>query len=188
MATKASLSRLVSSLKLRDTDEAVKSNSDAGKMKVGAREMEIDDKAPFFGKESVGSYLRIGTFFSDISGCPASRARAYGTVKNVSRFKLRNLRAYVAIGSVRSGDMNGQVQTMDPSDLVPGEESEVFVFLSCDWVEKLSQKFRLKDQGIVVFIVDVAGRTEDVAKPDGSNPFETPAAKPPAVRSPAKKP
>lgn len=188
LPTKVTLASMAKQMKLRDADEAVATNSGAGKMKVGTREMEVDDKAPFFGKESVGPYLKVGTFVSDISGCPASRARAYGTVKNISKFKLRNLRAYVAIGSVKSGDMNGQVQTMDPSDLVPGEESEVLVYLSCDWVEKLSQKFRLKDQGIVVFIVDVAGSAEDVAKPDGSNPFETPAAKAPAGRSPAKRP
>jgi len=187
LPTKPSLARMAGEMKLRHADEAVKKNEGAGKMKVGAKEMDVDDKAPFFGKDSIAQYVSLGSFVADISGCPSTRARAYGTVKNISRLKLRNLKAYVAIGSLRSGDMNGQVQTMDPSDLVPGGESEIFVYLSCDWVEKLSQKYRLKDQGIVVFIADVAGRTEEVARPDGSNPFDPPAKAPPA-KMPVKKP
>ena len=143
-------------------------------MKLGGREVSLDDSVPFFGKESVAQHLKLSTFYADATGCPSQRARAYGSVKNISRMKLRGLKALVLIGSIRSGDYNGQVQTMDPSDLVPGEESEIFLWLSCDWAGQAST-FRTKNDAVLVMIADVAGRTEEVSKPDGSNPFETPA-------------
>ena len=64
---------------------------------------------------------------------------------------------------------------MDPSDLVPGEESEILLWLSCDWArEVLGVPHAERD--VLVVIADVSGRTEEVARPDGTNPFETPAA------------
>lgn len=174
--TKASLSGFAKQTSLRDADAAVKRNQTlSGKMKIGGREVSLDDSEPFFGKESVAQYLQLSAFHADAAGCPAQRARAYGSVKNVSRLKLRGLRALVLIGSLKSGDYNGQVQSMDPSDLVPGEESEIFLWLSCDWAGK-SSAFRTRNDAVLVLIADVAGRTEEVARPDGSNPFETPAA------------
>lgn len=173
--TRASLSGLAKRTTLRDADAAVKQNQTlSGKLRVGGREIALDETAPFFGKESVARYLSLSAFTADTSGCPAQRARAYGTVKNVSRMKLRGLKALVLIGSLRSGDHNGQVQTMDPADLVPGEESEIFLWLSCDWAGQGST-FRTPNDAVLVLIADVGGRTEEVARPDGSNPFETPA-------------
>ena len=173
--TKALLSSIAKQTSLRDADAAVKSNQTlSGKMKIGDREIALDDSAPFFGKESVAQYLHLSTFYADAAGCPAQRARAYGSVKNISRVKLRGLKALVLIGSLKSGDYNGQVQSMGPSDLVPGEESEIFLWLSCDWAGK-SSAFRTRNDAVLVLIADVAGRTEEVARPDGSNPFETPA-------------
>ena len=186
--TKPSLSGFAKQTKLRDADEAVKQNQTlSGKMKMGGREVSLDESAPFFGKESVAAYVRLGTFVADTSGCPLSRARAYGTVKNISRFKLRNLRALVVIGSLRSGSANGQVQTMDPSDLVPGEESEIFLWLSCDWAGRSTGSYQVRNDTVVVALPDVAGRTEEVAKPDGTNPFEapSPSKSPSTARTPA---
>lgn len=174
--TRQSLSGLAKQTTLRDADAAVKQNQTlSGKMKIGGREVSLDDSAPFFGKESVAQYLKLSTFLADTTGCPGARARVYGSVKNVSRVKLRGLKALVVIGSLRSGDHNGQVQSMDPSDLVPGEESEIFLWLSCDWALKASPMYRMRNENVVVVLADVAGRTEEVTRPDGTSPFETPA-------------
>ncbi len=171
--TRASLSGFAKQTTLRDADAVVKQNQLSGKMKLGGREVALDDSVPFFGKESVAQHLKLSTFYADAGGCPTQRARAYGSVKNISRMKLRGLKALVLIGSLRSGDTNGQVQTMDPSDLTPGEESEIFLWLSCDWAGQ-SSTFRTRNDAVLVMIADVAGRTEEVARPDGSSPFETP--------------
>lgn len=182
LPTRPSLSRFAQQTSLRDADAAVTRNQTlSGKMKIGGREMSLDDSAPFFGKESVAQHLKISTFLADTSGCPSSRARAYGSVKNVSRLKLRGLKALVVIGSLRSGDYNGQVQTMDPSDLVPGEESEILLWLSCDWAERATSAYRLRNESVLVLLADVAGRTEEVARPGATNPFETPASAKPAA-------
>lgn len=175
--TRQSLSGLAKQSSLRDADAAVKQNQTfSGKMKIGGREVSLDDTAPFFGKESVAQYLKLSRFLADTTGCPGTRARAYGTVKNISRLKLRGLKALVVIGSLKTGDTNGQVQSMDPSDLVPGEESEIFLWLSCDWAQKATSATRMRDENVLVLLADVAGHTEEVARPDGTSPFETPAS------------
>ncbi|MFI5119823.1 MAG: hypothetical protein ACHQM4_05385 [Thermoanaerobaculia bacterium] len=185
--TRQSLSGLAKQTPLRDADAAVKQNQTlSGKMKIGGREVSLDDSAPFFGKESVAQYLKLSTFLADTTGCPGTRALAYGTVKNVSRVKLRGLKALVVIGSLRSGDYNGQVQSMDPSDLVPGEESQIMLWLSCDWALKAASTYLMRNETVVVILGDIAGRTEEVARPDGTNPFETPASA--RAASPARKP
>jgi hypothetical protein len=187
LPTRQSLSGLAQQTSLRDADAAVTLNQTlSGKMKIGAREVSLDAAAPFFGKESVAEHLKISAFVADTTGCPGTRARVYGSVKNISRVKLRGLKALVVIGSTRTGDYNGQVQSMDPSDLVPGEESEIFLWLSCDWAQRAASLYRARNQSVVVGLADVAGRIEEVARPDGSNPFETPAAMktPGPVRTP----
>jgi len=184
--TKQTLSGIAKQMSLRDMDAAVKQNQLSGKIKVGGREISLDDTAPFFGKESVAQYLRLSTFVADTSGCPGTRARAYGSVKNISRFKLRNLRALVVIGSLKTGDMNGQVQTMDPADLVPGEEAEIYLSLSCDWAGRSSGTYLGRNDSLVALLPDVAGRVEEVEKPDGTNPFlpaKTPASAKPGGAS-----
>jgi hypothetical protein len=184
--TRSSLTGLARQTSLQDADAFVKRNQTlSGKMKIGAREIALDEAAPFFGKDSVAQYLNLSAFYADASGCPGTRARAYGSVKNVSRMKLRGLKALVLIGSLKTGDYNGQIQSMDPSDLTPGEESEIFLWLSCDWAGKASP-YRSRSELVLVVIEDVAGRTEEVARPDGSSPFETPAPTkaPTPVRTP----
>lgn len=185
-----SLRNLAKETTLRDADEAVQRNQAlSGKMKVGGREVSLDRSAPFFGSDSVAQYLRLSAFHADVSGCPAQRARAYGSVKNISKLKLRGLKALVVIGSLRSGDANGQVQTMDPSDLVPGEEAEIMLWLSCDWAGKAAARYQYEGETVLVVLGDIAGRTEEVARPDGTNPFEksepTKAASPPKNPTPA---
>lgn len=185
--TKASLSTLAKGRNLLEADEAVQRNQTlSGKMKVGDKEYTLGGS--FFGKESVARHLRLGTFVADTSGCPVTRARAYGTVKNVSTVKLRRLRALVVVGSLGSGDYNGQVQSMDPSDLVPGEEAEIHLWLSCDWTTRTSNQLRAyrSTQEIVVVLPDIAGVVEEMTRPDGSNPFETPT--PAKVSAPARTP
>ncbi len=185
--TRASLQGYAKQTSLRDAEAAVKQNQTlSGKMKIGDREISLDDSAPFFGDQSVARYLRLSTFLADTSGCPGTRARAYGSVKNISRMNLRGLKALVLIGSLRSGDYNGQVQTMDPSDLVPGEEAEIFLWLSCDWALRAKSAYRGGRDNVLVVLGDVAGHADEVARPDGSSPFETPApAKPtPPARTP----
>jgi len=185
--TRQSLSGLAKQTTLRDADAAVKQNETlSGKLKIGSREVSLDDSAPFFGKESVAQYLTLSTFLADTTGCPGARARVYGSVKNVSRLKLRGLKALVVIGSLRSGDHNGQVQSMDPSDLVPGEESEIFLWLSCDWAQRATSTYLMRNENVLVVLADVGGRTEEVARPDGTNPFETPA--PAKTAAPARTP
>lgn len=179
-----SLSNLAKQTSLRDADALVKQNQTLfGKLKVGGREVSLDETAPFFGKESVARHLKLSAFLADTTGCPGTRARVYGSVKNISQVKLRGLRALVVTGSLRSGEHNGQVQSMDPSDLVPGEESEIFLWLSCDWAQKAVSANRVRYEKVVVMLADVAGRTEDVARPDGTNPFGTPASAPTAARA-----
>ncbi len=183
-----SLAGLVKKTTLLDAEEAARrSEARSGKMKIAGREISLDDSAPFFGKESVAQYLKLSSFVADATGCPATRARAYGSVKNVSRLKLRGLRALVVIGSLRTGDLNGQVQSMDPSDLMPGEEAEIFLWLSCDWAGKFPSS---RNDSIVVLLPDVAGRTEEMARPDGTSPFEAPAQtkSAPAAKTPTPAP
>jgi hypothetical protein len=184
--SRPSLRKLAKDITLRDPDEAVQRNQSlSGKMKVGGREVAFDRSAPFFGSDSVARYLQLSSFHADVSGCPAQRARAYGSVKNISKVKLRGLKALVVIGSLKSGDANGQVQTMDPSDLVPGEEAEILLWLSCDWAGKAAARSPYEGETVLVVLGDVAGRTEEVARPDGTNPFEKPEAK---AASPPKTP
>ena len=171
-----SLSDLAKQTSLRDADAAVKQNQTlSGKMKIGGREVSFDNSAPFFGKESVAPYLKLNTFLLNTTGCPGSRALAYGSVMNLSRMKLGGLKALVVIGSPRSGDYNGQVQSMDPSNLGPGQESQIFLWLSCDWAQKATSASGAGNEGVVVMLADVAGRTEEVARTGGTSPLETAA-------------
>ena len=171
-----SLSGLAKQTSLRDAEAVVKQNQTfSGKMRFGGHEVSLDNSAPYFGSESVARYLSLSTFVADTAGCPTARARAYGSVKNISRMKLRDLKALVVIGSLRSGDTNGEVQSMDPSDLVPNEESEIFLWLSCDWAQKATSMYPTRNENVPVTLADVAGRAEEVARPDGTSPFETPA-------------
>lgn len=166
-----SLSGLAKQTSLRDADAVVKQNQTlSGKMKFGGHEVSLDNSAPYFGGESVAQYLKLGTFFADTTGCPGGRARAYGTVKNISRMKLRGLKALVVIGSVRSGDNNGEVQSMGPSELAAGEESEILIWLSCDWAQKATSAYPMRNENVPVMLGDVAGRTEAVmpSKPESS--------------------
>jgi hypothetical protein len=171
-----SLSGLAKETLVRDGEAAVKQNQTLfGKMKIGDREVSLDASEPFFGKESIARHLQLSAFVADATGCPGTRARVYGSVRNNSRVKLRGLKALIVIGSLNSGEHNGQVQSMDPSDLMPGEEAEIFLWLSCDWVRIATTTKGLRDENVLVVLADVAGRAEAFSRPDGTNPFEAPA-------------
>ncbi len=179
-ATPQVLSGIANKMQIRDAEGLVKRNEGSGKLKTASgKEIDFEGRK-FFGKESVAEYLELGTFLADTSTCPASRAVTYGVVKNISRVKLRDLKAYVVIGSLRTGQHNGQIQTMDPSNLMPGEEAKIFLYLSCDFAARGSYSSR-GDNSIVVLLADVSGRAEDLEKPSGTLPFD--AAPGPNVRS-----
>jgi hypothetical protein len=185
--TRQSLSGFAKQTTLRDADAAVKQNQAfSGKMKIGGREVSLDNSAPYFGKESVAQFLKLSAFLTDMTGCPGSRALAHGSAKNVSGIKLHGLKALVVIGSMRSGNYNGQVYSMDPSDLAPGEESEILLWLSCDWAQKAMSAYLVDNENAVVLLADVAGRTEEVAHPGGASPSGSPT--PARTASPARKP
>jgi hypothetical protein len=172
------LSGIANKMQIRDADGLVKMNEGSGKLKTASgREIAFEGRR-FFGKDSVAEYLELGTFLADTSTCPVSRAVTYGVVKNISRTKLRDLKAYVVIGSMRTGQQNGQIQTMDPSNLMPGEEAKIFLYLSCDFATGGGYR---SDNSIVVFIPDISGRTEALEKPSGMLPFDAGPA--PSVRS-----
>ena len=170
--TKATVSGYAKSTPLLDAESAVKKNQAySGKMKVGDREYVMDGSSGFFGQDSVARYLAIGKFIADTSGCPRTRAQAYGVVKNVSTLKLRSLRALVAVGSLSSGEVGAQIQSMNPSDLMPGEQAEIYLWLSCDFRSRPSSTPAPSYAGesFVVFLPDVAGRAEALEKPDESS-------------------
>lgn len=166
-----SLSGIANRMQVRDAEGLVKQNENSGKLKTASgKEIEVEGRN-FFGKESVAAYLELGTFVADTSTCPASRAAAYGVVKNISRVKLRDLKAYVVIGSLRTGQHNGQIQTMDPSYMMPGEQSKIFLYLSCDFATQ-GRTSTNGDRSIVVLLPDISGKAEDLEKPGGASPFD----------------
>lgn len=174
-----SLSGFAKQTSLRDADAAVQQNAAGGKLKTAnGKEIDVGGRN-FFGKESVAGYLTLGSFLADTSTCPTSRAVAYGVVKNISRLKLRDLKAYVVIGSLRTGQHNGQIQTMDPSYMMPGEESKIFLYLSCDFAGQGHDSAN-GDSSIVVLIPDISGKAEDLEKPGVASPFDAAA---PSIRS-----
>ena len=171
-----SLSGIANKMQVRDAEGLVKQNENSGKLKTASGKEFGFEGRNFFGKESVATYLELGTFLADTSTCPTSRAVAYGVVKNISRVKLRDLKAYVVIGSLNTGQHNGQIQTMDPSNLMPGEEARILLYLSCDFAQgRAGGSSRAADESVVVLLPDLGGKPEALARPDGSNPFETPA-------------
>jgi hypothetical protein len=89
--------------------------------------------------------------------------------------KLRDLRAYVVVGSRRTGQHNGQIQTMDPSNLMPGEAAKIFLYLSCDFAGRGGSYSGSSD--LVVLLPDVSGRTENLEKP-GTTPLFDAAERP----------
>jgi hypothetical protein len=171
--TKATVSGYAKSTPLLDAESAVRKNQYAGKMKVGDREYVMDGSTGFFGQDSVTRYLAIGKFVADTAGCPQSLAQAYGIVRNVSTLRLRSLRALVVVGSGRAGEVDGQVQSMSPSELMPGEQAEITLWLPCEFASRSSNAA----ETFAVLLSDVAGRTESFEKP-------APAVTPTPRRSP----
>jgi hypothetical protein len=186
------LSGIANKMLVRDAEGLVKQNENSGKLKTASGKEILFEGRNFFGKDSVASYLELGDFLANTSSCPTSRAVAYGVVKNISRMKLRELKAYVVIGSLRTGQNNGQIQTMDPSNLMPGEEAKIFLYLTCDFTTK-SGYYPRGDNSIVVFLPDVSGKAEELEKPGATSPFEAAAgpssrSSPPVPTAPTAKP
>ena len=168
------LSGIAKAMSVRDAEGLVKQNEGSGKLRTASgKEIAVEGRN-FFGEDSVAGFLELGTFLADTSTCPVSRAVAYGVVRNISRKKLRNLRAYVMIGSLRTGQNTGQIQTMDPSNLMPGEEAKIFLYLSCDFATRGGYSYR-GDNSIVVIIPDISGKAEELEKPSDALPFDAPA-------------
>lgn len=177
-ATPQVLAGIANKMQVRDTEAFVKQqNESSGKLKTSAgREIDFEGRN-YFGKQSVAASLALGEFLADTSTCPASRAVAYGVVKNISRAKLRDLRAYVVIGSLRTGQSNGNIQTMDPSNLMPGEEAKIFLYLSCDFATRGGYSYRdsYRDGSLIVVLADVSGKVEELERPGEASPFDAPA-------------
>jgi hypothetical protein len=85
--------------------------------------------------------------------------------------KLRDLKAYVVLGSFRTGQEKGQIQSMDPSSLMPGEQAKIVLGLSCDFATQGGCSCS-SDRSIVVTVPDVSGKVEDLEKSSRTSPFE----------------
>lgn len=143
--------------------------------KADGKALSLDSDAPFFGADSVAKHLKATRLASNLSGCPDQRALVYGSVRNVSRLKLRGLKAHVLVGDLSTGQKNEQIQTMEPENILPGEEAEIHLYISCSWAGTPGRNGRY-----VFLLDDVSGKAEELAKPDGTNPF---ADKPPAAKA-----
>jgi len=176
---KPSLSTIAKEKKLRSEEELMRLQEDRGTMKVGAsKSFAIDNDAPFFGKESVAEHLSIESLGAFVADCPYDRARVHAEIMNRSRLKIRNLRAAVLIGNIRTGAKNEQIQTTDPENILPGERASIDLYLSCDSLAhgpRGSRQWSSND--IIVLLRDVAGRAEPLARPDPSKPFTFPTPK-----------
>lgn len=150
-----------------DSDKAEARQKAEGTMtKKGDDKVVSVTDGPFFGADSVAKYLEATRLASNLNGCPGQRALVYGSVRNISKLKLRNLKARVLIGDPYTGKKNEQIQTMDPENILPGEEAEIHLYISCGWVS------HPEASGVYVFFLsDVSGKAEELAKPDGTNPF-----------------
>lgn len=134
---------------------------DVMKLKSG-KAANMDETRPFFGEKSVLDHLAIGTLVFSASGCPLQRAVFAGSVTNKSRKKLRDLRGLVLLGERFTNRSTERIESFDPPNLAPGEEAQIFVYVSCD---------SAKTNSFVAILRDVSGTAQDVEKPGRENPF-----------------
>lgn len=164
------LSALASTL---DIDGARGNTSgDTMKLKSG-KAVDMNDQGPFFGEKSVMDYLGIGALAFSAAGCPVERAVFAGSVTNRSKKKLRDLRALVLLAERGSNRTVERMESLDPPNLAPGEEAQLFLYVSCDSAGSGSSAAY---QSYVALLRDVSGTVEELEKPGKESPFApTPA-------------
>ena len=156
--------------KLSVDESRANAGGDTMKLKSG-KAADMNANGPYFGEKSVAQYLSIGELYFSSEGCPLQRAVFTGTVANSSKKKLRDLRALVLLFDQSTNRTIERMESVHPSNLGPGDEARIFLYLSCDDAHIGSTYLAL--------LRDVSGTAEDLARPGRENPFAQPT---PAVR------
>lgn len=134
---------------------------DTMKLKSG-KAVNMNDQGPFFGEKSVLDYLGIGAFAFSAAGCPYERAVVAGSIVNRSKKKLRDLRGLVVLLERGTNRTFERMESFDPPNLAPGEEAEIFLYISCD---------SARSSSFVGILRDISGTAEELEKPGKENPF-----------------
>lgn len=145
------------------------------KLKSG-KAANMNDQGPFFGDRSVMDSLGIGALVFSAAGCPVERAVFAGSVTNKSKKKLRDLRGLVLLAERSTGRTVERMESFDPPNIAPGEEAQIFLFVSCD---STGLRGGTAYQDYVAVLRDVSGTAEELEKPSKENPF---APTPPSGR------
>ncbi len=140
---------------------------DTMKLKSG-KEADMNDRGPFFGEKSVMDYLGIGALVFSTAGCPVERAVFAGSVTNKSKKKLRDLRGLVLLVERGTNRTVERMESFDPPNLAPGEEAQIFLYVSCDSAVQMSAKAY---QSYAAVLRDVSGIAEELQKPGKESPF-----------------
>lgn len=150
---------------------------DTMKLKSG-KAANMNNQGPFFGEKSVMEHLGIGALVFSAAGCPVERAVFAGSVTNRSKKKLRDLRGLVLLAEGSTGRTVERLESFDPPHIAPGEEAQIFLYVSCDSATLMGAKAY---QTYSAFLRDVSGTAEDLEKPGKESPFSstpTPAPTP----------
>ena len=134
---------------------------DTMKLKSG-KAANMNTQAPFFGDKSVMDYLGFGALVFSAAGCPTERAVFAGSVTNRSTKKLRDLRGLVLLAERGTNRTVERMESFDPPNLAPGEEAQIFLYVSCDSAGSSS---------FIALLRDVSGTAEELEKPGRENPF-----------------
>lgn len=129
---------------------------------------DMNTQGPYFGEKSVMDRLGIGALVFSAAGCPAERAVFAGSVTNKSKQKLRDLRGLVLLGETGTRRTIERVVSFDPPNLAPGDEAQIFLYVSCDSV---GIKGSTDYDTYVAVLRDVSGTAEELEKPGKENPF-----------------
>lgn len=140
---------------------------DTMKLKSG-KAADMNNQGPFFGEKSVMDHLGIGALVFSAAGCPVERAVFAGSVTNKSKRKLRNLRGLVLLAETGTKRTVERMESFDPPNLAPGEEAQIFLYVSCD---SAGIKGAPAYNNYVAVLRDVSGTAEDLEKPSKENPF-----------------
>lgn len=154
--------------------DAARGNTGGDTMKLkSGKAANMNDQGPFFGEKSVMDYLGFGALAFSAAGCPVERAVFAGSVTNRSKKKLRDLRGLVLLGDRSTGRTVERMESFDPPNIAPGEEAQLFLYVSCD---SANSRNGAAYQDYVAILRDVSGTVEELEKPGKESPFApTPA-------------
>ena len=180
------VSGLASGMKTQTVEEMEKRHKEFGQLRTKTGKVVAIDSDYYFAGDSVAQHLRASRLVANTTGCPDGQMLIFGSVTNVSRLKLRNLRGAMQILAVyRDIDLNQksevlaeQIQSLEPADLMPGEGADLMVQIPCKtiWRGLLTKQTRYQDphyflsQGLVYTLRDIGGKAETLASPD-TEPF-----------------